>query len=211
MVRWWRWGSIRRRSPPLGRVKKPAPGRMAFVELEIELTEGGEESLRQLAAETQQRFGLLAARLSKFERGLQTAGLSPPRASRVGLPARTPFVGMLRERAPAPGDPAIHLAYGRLARAVRGDDRPGAQGLGGSGPRRGAQDAGGHTPPPFRPPSLQEGAARLDPFVQRRVQVARGRSRWCAGPRRRQGEPPALPVRDPLRRMLRTSTTTSST
>ena len=68
-----------------GPVKKPAPGRMTFVELEIELKEGEEESLRQLAAETQQRFGLLAARLSKFERGLQTAGLSPPRASRGGV------------------------------------------------------------------------------------------------------------------------------
>ena len=43
-----------------GPVKKPAPGRMTFVELEIELKQGREESLRQLAAETQQRFGLLA-------------------------------------------------------------------------------------------------------------------------------------------------------
>ncbi|MYC85681.1 MAG: CHAD domain-containing protein [Acidimicrobiia bacterium] len=98
----------------VGPVKKPAPGRLAFVELEIELKEGEEESLRQLAAETQQRFGLLQARLSKFERGLQTAGLSPPQASQVGLPASTPFVEMLRERAPGPTDPAIHLAYGRL-------------------------------------------------------------------------------------------------
>ncbi|MYB43822.1 MAG: CHAD domain-containing protein [Acidimicrobiia bacterium] len=98
----------------VGPVKEPAPGRMTFVELEIELKEGEEESLRQLAAETQQRFGLLAARLSKFERGLQTAGLLPPRASRGVLPASSPFVEMLRERAPDPGDPAIHLAYGRL-------------------------------------------------------------------------------------------------
>ena len=97
-----------------GPVKKPAPGRMTFVELEIELKEGQEESLRQLAAETQQRFGFLAARLSKFERGLQTAGLSPPRASRMVLPASTPFVQALREREPAPADPAIHLACGRL-------------------------------------------------------------------------------------------------
>ena len=97
-----------------GPVKKPAPGRMTFVELEIELKQGREESLRELAAETQQRFGLLAARLSKFERGLQTAGLSPPRASRKVSPASTPFVQTLRERAPAPADPAIHLAYGRL-------------------------------------------------------------------------------------------------
>lgn len=97
-----------------GPVKKPAPGHMTFVELEIELKEGHEESLRRLAAETQQRFGLLAARLSKFERGLQTTGLSPPRASETGLPASTPFVQALRGRKPAPADPAIHLAYGRL-------------------------------------------------------------------------------------------------
>ena len=98
----------------LGSVKKPAPGRMTFVELEMELKEGEEESLRRMAAETQQGFGLLAARLSKFERGLQAAGLSPPRASYMALPASTPFVEMLRERTPAPADPAIHLAYGRL-------------------------------------------------------------------------------------------------
>ena len=97
-----------------GPVKKPAPGRMTFVELEIELKEGQEESLRQLAVETQQRFGFLTARLSKFERGLQTAGRSPPRASRMVLLTSTPFVQALREQEPAPDDPAIHLAYGRL-------------------------------------------------------------------------------------------------
>ena len=98
----------------IGPAKKPVLGRLTFVELEMELKEGGEESLRRLAEETQQRFGLLAARLSKFERGLQAAGLSPPRASQMVLPASTPFVEMLRERAPAPADQAIHLAYGRL-------------------------------------------------------------------------------------------------
>ena len=96
-----------------GPVKKLAPGRMTFVELEMELKEGHEESLRELAAEIQKRFGFLAARLSKFERGLQTVGLSPPRVSRTGLPASTPYVQALREQ-PAPADPAIHLAYGRL-------------------------------------------------------------------------------------------------
>ena len=97
-----------------GPVKKPAPGRMAFVELEIELKEGREESLRRMAGELQQRSGLLVARLSKFERGLQTVGLSPPRASRMVLPADSLFVEALRERAPSPADPAVHLAYGRL-------------------------------------------------------------------------------------------------
>ena len=97
-----------------GPVKKPAPGRMTFVELEIELKEGREESLRRMAGELQQRPGLLVARLSKFERGLQTTGLSPPRASRMVLPTNSPFVEALRERAPSPTDPAVHLAYGRL-------------------------------------------------------------------------------------------------
>ena len=97
-----------------GPVKKLAPGRMTFVELEIELKEGREESLRQLASEIQQRSGLLVARLSKFERGLQTTGHSPPRASRMVLPTGSPFVQALRERAPSPADPAVHLAYGRL-------------------------------------------------------------------------------------------------
>ena len=97
-----------------GPVKRLAPGRMTFVELEVELKEGREESLRQLAAELQQRSGLLAARLSKFERGLQTVGRSPPRVSRMVLPSSTPFLQALRERAPLPTDPAIHLAYGCL-------------------------------------------------------------------------------------------------
>ena len=97
-----------------GPVKKPAPDRMAFVELEVELKEGREESLRQLAGELQQRPGLLAARLSKFERGLQTIGRSPSRASRMVLPTNSPFVQALREREPSPADPAVHLAYGRL-------------------------------------------------------------------------------------------------
>lgn len=95
-------------------VRKPAPGRMAFAELEIELKEGREESLRQLAGEIQQRPGVLAARLSKFERGLQVTGLSPPRAARMVLPTRTPFLQELREREPLPADPAVHLAYGCL-------------------------------------------------------------------------------------------------
>ena len=97
-----------------GPAKKPAPGRMAFVELEVELKEGREESLRRMAGELQERPGLLVARLSKFERGLQTTGLSPPRASRMVLPTNSLFVQALRERAPSPADPAVHLAYGRL-------------------------------------------------------------------------------------------------
>ena len=65
-------------------------------------------------------------------------------------------------------------------------------------------------PPPFRAASLQEGAARLGPFVQRRVQVAGGRTRWGAGPRRRHGESPGLSCPRFPGKMLRTWTPTSS-
>jgi CHAD domain-containing protein/uncharacterized protein YjbK len=57
---------------------KLAPGRLEFDELEMELKEGTEQALRQLAGAVQERFGLRSSRLSKFERGWQTAGLSPP-------------------------------------------------------------------------------------------------------------------------------------
>ncbi len=93
-------------------VSKLAPGRMAFVELEMELKDGREESLRQLATTIQQQFGLLPSRLSKFERGLQTVGLSPPRAPRMRWLFRdTPFVQRLHEQKLSPTDSAIHLAY----------------------------------------------------------------------------------------------------
>ena len=58
---------------------KDAPGMLRFTELELELKEGARASLEQLArvvaADTDL---LLPARLSKFERGLQTAGLPEP-------------------------------------------------------------------------------------------------------------------------------------
>lgn len=57
---------------------KRASGRLDFDELELKLKEGTEESLRQFADTIGHRFGLLPSRLSKFERGLQCAGLCPP-------------------------------------------------------------------------------------------------------------------------------------
>lgn len=53
-----------------------ASGRMAFVELELELREGPEESLLLLVDDMRRLFRVLPSRLNKFERGLQTAGLS---------------------------------------------------------------------------------------------------------------------------------------
>jgi inorganic triphosphatase YgiF len=60
--------------------RKSAPGRLEFEELELELKEGPEESLRELAETVRTQCGLLPARLSKFERGLQVVGLAPPPA-----------------------------------------------------------------------------------------------------------------------------------
>lgn len=92
--------------------RKAAPGRMTFVELELELKSGREESLLQLATTLQRRFNLLSSRLSKFDRGLQTAGLSLPRAPRMRrLLEETPFVTEMHDQELTAADPAIRLAY----------------------------------------------------------------------------------------------------
>ena len=102
-----------RASVPAG---KDAPGRMSFKELELELKEGPEESFREAVEMVQQRFGLLPARLSKFDRGLQTVGLSPP--ARLGREARSleesGFLRALREQPLRRSDPAVALAYRSL-------------------------------------------------------------------------------------------------
>lgn len=54
------------------------PGHQDFNELELELKDGHADSLRNLAEMLQQRFGLMRSRTSKFDRGIQTAGWSPP-------------------------------------------------------------------------------------------------------------------------------------
>ena len=61
-----------------GRRKRDA---LRFTELELELKEGESESLELLARQLDQRLGLLGARLSKFERGLQAAGIDAPLAT----------------------------------------------------------------------------------------------------------------------------------
>ena len=93
-------------------VPKPAPGRMSFLEVELELEDGREESLLHLATTLERRFGLLPSRLSKFDRGLQAAGLSAPRAPQQSWPLRdTPYVRRLHEQELSAADPAVHLAY----------------------------------------------------------------------------------------------------
>ena len=87
-----------------------APGGMAFKELE--LVEGREESLLQVAKTMQKRFGLLQSRRGKFDRGLQAAGLSPPGAPLTRwVYGDTSYLDELREREFSTNDPAIHLAY----------------------------------------------------------------------------------------------------
>jgi CHAD domain-containing protein len=98
---------------PLGKL---APGQMKFEELEMELKEGPERSLRELAEAVGQRFGLLPSRLSKFERGLQAVGLAPPLARRkeTRFFEENAFLRELRDRQLQPKDPVIKLAYRSL-------------------------------------------------------------------------------------------------
>ena len=93
-------------------MEKPTSGGTAFMELELELVEGREESLLQVAKTMQKRFGLLQSRRGKFDRGLQAAGLSPPGAPLARwVYGDTSYLDELREREFSTDDPAIHLAY----------------------------------------------------------------------------------------------------
>ena len=98
----------------LAPTKKPAPGHLEFDELEMELKEGTEESLRTLAETIRRQFRLLPSHLSKFERGLQTVGLTPPLAQ-LTKEARwleeADFVRRLRTRPLRVDDPVAKLAY----------------------------------------------------------------------------------------------------
>ena len=57
---------------------KLAPGTLRFVELELELKTGSESGLAAFATLLTNRFPVLVARLSKFERGVQATGLRVP-------------------------------------------------------------------------------------------------------------------------------------
>lgn len=87
----------------------------AIRELELELVEGREESLLELAKSTQKQFGLLESRRAKFDRGLQAAGLSPPDAPMDGWGnGVSPYLAKLRQVDFLADDPAIHLAFRRF-------------------------------------------------------------------------------------------------
>lgn len=87
---------------------KLAPGVLNFSEIELELKRGPQEPLVQLADLLPKKIDILPARLNKFQRGLQTTGLSTP--LQTASPHQSPL---------APTDPWIHLAYYHLGRQVQ--------------------------------------------------------------------------------------------
>ena len=86
---------------------KLAPGVLNFGEIELELKRGSQEPLVQLAGLLPKKVDILPARLNKFQRGLQTTGLSAPTET------TTP------QHPLSPTDPLIQLAYYHLAQQAR--------------------------------------------------------------------------------------------
>jgi len=85
-------------------VNGEALGEMRFREAELELKKGRAAELRELSQSIEQELGLLPARLSKFERGLQTCGLTPTRDA----------AGAKQDRL-RPGAPVVSLVYACLS------------------------------------------------------------------------------------------------
>ena len=81
--------------------KKKAPGVLDFTELELELKQGRREPLDLLVKILTTEADLLPARMSKFERGLQAAGLAAPPDAAKDAP-------------PGPDEPLIRVAYYHL-------------------------------------------------------------------------------------------------
>ncbi len=82
-----------------------ATGVLEFTELEIELKNGREADLEWLAALLRDEAGLMPAQFSKFERGLQAAGLE---LDSLLQPPGQPGIGA--------GDPVLTLLFHYLAR-----------------------------------------------------------------------------------------------
>ena len=57
---------------------KWAPGRLEYMELELELKEGEAADIESIGDALSQSLNLSPARMSKFERGLQASGICPP-------------------------------------------------------------------------------------------------------------------------------------
>lgn len=75
----------------LDRASVSAPGTCSaaldFTEIELELEAGEPHAVAELAAILEEQAGLLPSEFSKFERGLQAAGLSPPEPEPPGFAA----------------------------------------------------------------------------------------------------------------------------
>ena len=112
------------------RAMADAPGRLEFTELELELESGDPDGLAGLADLLQKRLGLVPAKLSKFERGLHTAGLWPS-------------TGQQESAATAlSGDDSVLRAAVSIPERTAGRHRANAANrLGGPRPGRRAQDA----------------------------------------------------------------------
>jgi len=79
-------------------------GPLQFLELELELIEGGEEHVHQLSGILEHELKLPPARFSKYERGLQVAGRWPPPPAREGQMSSSPPPECGRP-GPSPGAP----------------------------------------------------------------------------------------------------------
>ena len=97
-----------------GPVKKPAPGHMTFVELEIELKEGQEESLRPTGRGNTATIRLSDRPSEQVRTRIADGGPVAPAGFSNGVADEHPVCAGVARTEPAPADPAIHLAYGRL-------------------------------------------------------------------------------------------------
>ena len=70
------------------RGRKTAPRTLEFGELECELDVGEVQAVERLALLLRDQVGLVPAKLSKFERGIQTAGFPMPDEQQVARPLR---------------------------------------------------------------------------------------------------------------------------
>ncbi len=89
------------------KVTKAAPGQLDFIELELELQTGKPEIVEQLASELRNQIRLVPAQLSKFRRGIQTAGLTTPDELSLATPSNLNA-----------NDPILKLVYCYLGRQL---------------------------------------------------------------------------------------------
>ena len=87
---------------------KKAPGHMEFTELELELESGDADAIEGLATLLRDKLELTPAQYSKFDRGIQSAGIKIPQLA-------VPMVGAELSK----DDPVITLLFAYLEHQVR--------------------------------------------------------------------------------------------